>query len=254
MINGKKIVATIEARMTSTRLPGKVMLPLAGKPNLTRLIERLQRSRYVDDVVIATTTNATDGVLERLAKELGVGVWRGSEDDVLARVLGAAQSVQADLIVEVTGDCPLIDWRHVDHIAEIFATGEWDYVANNMLRTFPRGLDIQIFPTSVLAEVERVTQDPVDRENVSIYIYTHPERYRCYNWSAEGRMQRPDVRITLDTKEDYELINTIFERLLLQNPDFSAEEVISLLEHEPELMDINREVKQKNPYGGYLSQ
>jgi len=254
MINGKKIVATIEARMTSTRLPGKVMLPLAGKSNMERLIERLKRSRYIDDVVIATTTNATDDVLEQLAHELGVGIWRGSEDDVLGRVLGAAQSVNADLIVEVTGDCPLIDWRHVDHIVELFATGQWDYVANNTERTFPRGLDLQIFPTAVLAEVDRITQDPVDRENVSIYIYTHKERYRCYNWSAEGRMHRPDLRITLDTKEDYDLINTIFERLLPVNPDFSAEDIITLLEQEPELMEINREIKQKNPYGGYLAQ
>ncbi len=254
MKDGKKIVATIEARMTSTRLPGKVLLPLAGEPCLTRLIERLKRSAYVDHIVIATTTNSTDDVLEELSMKLGVGVWRGSEDNVLERVLDAAKSVQADLIVEVTGDCPLLDWRHVDHILELFSSGEYDYVANNMERTFPRGFDLQVFPVKVLDEVNQVTQEPVDQENVSIYIYQHPEKYRLLNWAAEGFMRRPDIRVTLDTPQDYELIDTIFKKLLPVNPDFSAEDVVHLLERESALLEINRDIKQKNPYGGVLEQ
>lgn len=252
--DGKKIVATIEARMTSTRLPGKVTLPLAGKPVLARLIERLRRSAYLDAIVIATTTNAPDDAIVALAEELGVGVWRGSEEDVLGRVLEAAQSVNADLIVEITGDCPLVDWRHIDHITALYETGAYDYVANNTERTFPRGFDVQIFSVATLAEVDKLTQDPVDRENVSIYIYNHPEKYRLHNWSAEGKMRRPDFRLTLDTKEDHELLDTIFAELLPRDPDFSAEDVVDLMLQRPELPQINAEAKQKNPYGGYLSQ
>ncbi len=254
MKDGKKIVATIEARMTSTRLPGKVMLPLMGEPVLSRLIDRLKRSRYVDEIVLATTTNGPDDVLVELAKQKGVKWWRGSEDNVLERVLQAAQSVDADWIVEITGDCPLVDWRHIDHLVDLFASSEYDYVANNVERTFPRGLDVQVFPVATLEEVNRLTQDPVDQENVSIYMYTHPEKYHIGNWRAEGNMHRPDIRITLDTKEDYMLINTIFEKLLPTNPDFSAEGVVQLFEKDPTLLQINREVKQKNPYGGVLPQ
>ncbi len=254
MKDGKKIVATIEARITSTRLPGKVVLPLMGEPVLSRLIDRLQRSQYIDEIVLATTTNTPDDALVELAKQKGVKYWRGSEDNVLERVLQAAQSVEADLIVEITGDCPLIDWRHTDHLIDLFSTGKYDYVANNVERTFPRGLDVQVFPVAILEEVNRLTQDPVDQENVSIYIYTHPEKYRIANWAAEGHMRRPDIRITLDTKEDYMLINTIFEKLFPSNPDFSAEDVVYLFEQDPTLLDINKEVKQKNPYGGVLPQ
>ncbi|OGC86116.1 spore coat biosynthesis protein F [Candidatus Adlerbacteria bacterium RIFCSPHIGHO2_02_FULL_54_18] len=252
MKDGKKIVATIEARMTSTRLPGKVLLPMAGEPNLKRLIDRLRRSKYIDEVVIATTVNVPDDAIVALAEEVGCKVWRGSEDNVLLRVLEAAQSVGADLIVEITGDCPLIDWRHIDRLIALYIEGGYDYMSNILERTFPRGFDVQIFSVKTLAEVNRLTGDPVDQENVSLYIYNHPERYKLGNWAAEGKMRRPELRVTLDTTEDYTLLNAIFEKLLPQNPDFSAEDVVHLLNVEPSLAALNAEVKQKDPYGGYV--
>lgn len=238
--------------MTSTRLPGKVLMPLAGKPNLERLVERLRRSAYVDDIVIATTTNSPDDAIVACAEQIGCKAWRGSEDDVLLRVLEAAQSVEADLIVEITGDCPLVDWRHVDHLIELYEDGGYDYVANNMERTFPRGFDAQVFSVKTLAEVNSLTSDPVDHEHVSLYIYNHPERYKLFNWAAEGKVARKELRVTLDTEQDYELLNTVFEKLLPLNEDFSAEDVVDLFNREPELALINAEVKQKNPYGGTL--
>ena len=119
----QKIVATIEARMTSSRLPGKVLLDLAGKPALQQLVERLRRSRYLDEVVVATTDRPTDDPVAEMCRQIGCSVFRGSEDDVLARVLGAANSVSGDLIVEITGDCPAVDWRHVDQLIETFLPG-----------------------------------------------------------------------------------------------------------------------------------
>lgn len=141
----EKIIATIEARMASSRLPGKVLLPLAGKPALERLIERLKRSNYLDGIVVATTDKPGDEAIEALAKSLGVGCFRGSEDDVLGRVLGAAQSAGADVICEITGDCPLLDWRVVDRgIAEFFAA-PLDYACNCLTQSYPLGLKPRCF-------------------------------------------------------------------------------------------------------------
>ena len=165
-----KIVATIEARMTSSRLPGKVLMPIMGKPMLAYLIERLKRSR-VDEIVVATTDRPTDDLIEQLATNLGVGCFRGSEEDVLGRVLLAAKSVGADVIVEITGDCPLIDPDIVDQVLDVYLSQQVDYASNTLKRTYPRGLDVQVFSTNLLDEVNILTSDPIDHENVSLYIY-----------------------------------------------------------------------------------
>src|SRR3954470_1753619 len=155
----ERVVATIEARMTSSRLPGKVLLPAVGKPLLELMVARLRRSRHVDEIVIATTEDASSDPLEELAERLGIGCFRGSENDVLARVLGAAQAYDAEWIVEVTGDCPLIEPVVVDRVVERFAEGGADYCSNTLEQTFPRGMDVQVFPAAVLGEVAGLTDD-----------------------------------------------------------------------------------------------
>ena len=242
----QKIVATIEARMTSSRLPGKVLLDLAGKPALQQLVERLRRSRYLDEVVVATTDRPTDDPVVELCRRIDCHVFRGSEDDVLARVLGAAESVAGDLIVEITGDCPAVDWRHVDQLIETFFAGQYDYVANVAgPRPCPVGFEVQVFPTAVLAEVNRLTQNPVDHEHVSLYIYSHPERYRIHYLEAGPALYRPEIEVTLDTPEDYQLIQSVFQALLPEKPDFSALDVIELLQRRPELLAVTKDVKRK---------
>lgn len=241
----EKIIATIEARMASSRLPGKVLLPLAGKPALERLIERLKRSKYLDGIVVATTDKPSDDVIEALAKQLGVGCFRGSEDDVLGRVLGAAQSVQADVICEITGDCPLLDWRVVDRGVEEFFAAPLDYAANCLTPSYPLGLETQVFPTKILAEVDQLTQDPIDRTHVSYYIYAHPEQFRVKNWLANPEAHAPEMRLTLDEPDDLTLIDRVFSELLPSKPDFSAEDVVALLKRKPELLAINEHVRQK---------
>lgn len=230
--------------MTSSRLPGKVILPVVGKPLMTHLVERLKRSS-VDEIVIATTERPTDDVLEKLAGELGVGCFRGSEDDVLGRVLGAAQSVNADLIVEITGDCPLLDPAVVDRVLNTFKSNQVDYVSNTLKRTFPRGLDVQVFPTAVLAEVERLTQDPVDHEHVSLYIYEHPERYRLLNIESGLPERCWDWRLTVDTDEDFALIKAIYEHLYPGKPDFGLDDMVRLLDVQSQLLQLNAEIRQK---------
>jgi len=242
----QKIVATIEARMTSSRLPGKVLFDLQGKTVLGHIIERLRRSKYIDQVVVATTVNETDDPIIELCNQLDCKYYRGSEDDVLDRVLKTAQSVNGDIIVEITGDCPVIDWRHVDHLIELFYSDKYDYAANIIKRTFPRGFDTQVFPTKILEDVWKSTEDPKDREHVSFYIYTHPEKYLLGNWEAPKNIHHPELEITLDTKEDYELIKHIYDILYTKNNDFSAEDVVELLLSNEKLANIVASVNRKH--------
>jgi len=240
-----KIIATIEARMTSSRLPGKILRPILGRPTLELLIERLSRSKYIDTIVVATTANSTDDIVEELTKKLAVGCYRGSEEDVLDRVIKAAQAYAADVIVEITGDCPLIDPTVIDQLIEIYLGGQYDYVSNTLRQTYPNGLDTQVFSLKTLKEVEELTQDPVDHEHVSLYIYEHPERYTLFNLDSNLPEKYRGIRLTVDTIEDFEVIRSIYEELYPANPSFSLDDVIGLLERRPELMEINRDIRQK---------
>ncbi len=244
----EKIVATIEARMTSSRLPGKVLLPLAGIPALELLITRLKRSKYLDEICVATTTNTSDDALVLLAERLGVKSFRGSESDVLGRVLGAAQSVGGDIIVEITADCPFMDPAIVDRGVEEFFTRGVDYVGNTTDSehlTYPNGLDVQVFPTRVLAEVDALTKDPIDRTHVSYYIFTHKERYNCYNYEAEADIFAPEIRITLDEDDDYRVLCAIADALYPVDPNFTAKDIMNFLRTHPEVVAINSKVRQK---------
>lgn len=240
-------MASIEARTASSRLPGKVMLDLAGKPVLQHIIERLRRSRYLDDIVVATTTNPLDGPIVDLCTTLGCRCYRGSEADVLSRVFEAATTAGADILVEITADCPCVDWRHVDHLVEVFLGGSYDYASNVVERSFPDGFDVQVFSTSLLGQVSRLTTSLVDREHVSYYIYTHPETYLLFNWRAEGLMNHPELAVTLDTPEDYVLIEEIFSRLYSTDADFTAEDVVGLLVGNEGLQVVNSHVRRKDP-------
>jgi spore coat polysaccharide biosynthesis protein SpsF len=239
-----RTVCTIEARMTSSRLPGKVLLEAAGKPLLAHMIERLRRARTLDAIVIATTEEASSDPIVALAEELGVGCFRGSEDDVLGRVLGAARAHAAELIVETTGDCPLIDPGVVDLIVERFRDGGVDYCSNTLERTYPRGMDVQAFPFAVLEEVDRLTDDPADREHVSLYIYEHPERYELRSVRSE-RPETGELRLTVDTPDDLALIRAVFDELYPKDPAFGLDDILALLDARPDLAELNRHVEQK---------
>jgi spore coat polysaccharide biosynthesis protein SpsF len=234
--------------MTSSRLPGKVLMEFCGKSDLEHIIERIRRSKYIDEVVVATTINSKDDPIVELCEKIGCKYYRGSEADVLLRVLKAAKSVNADYIVEITGDCPVIDWRHTDKLIDMFFSGEYDYASNTIERSFPRGFDTQIFPVKILEEVNEITKNPVDHEHVSIYIYTHPEKYRLLNWKAYDKINHPELEITLDTKEDYEFIKKIYENLYPTNLDFSADDVVKLLLENKELIKILNNTHRKDPF------
>ncbi|HPE68989.1 MAG TPA: glycosyltransferase family protein [Thermotogota bacterium] len=239
------IVATVEARMRSSRLPGKVLLELAGEPVLLFLVERLRRSRYVDEVVVATTVHPDDDAIERTCMQKKVACFRGSEEDVLRRVLDAARTNRGQLIVEITGDCPFVDPAHVDEMIEMFYSGDYDYVSNMGNRPYPVGFEVQVFPTAVLEKVNELTQNPADHEHVSLYIYTHPELFRVAHREAHDDMYHPDIEVTLDTGEDYRLLRDIAQELHPRNPHFSAGDVVRLLRQHPEWIERSRSGERK---------
>jgi spore coat polysaccharide biosynthesis protein SpsF len=245
LAGGRAIWAVVTARMASTRLPGKHMLPLAGRPALARLLERLGRSRYLDGIMFATTTGSEDDVLERVATEAGARSFRGSAEDVLDRTVRAARSVDADVIVDITGDCPLVDHGIVDRVVDAFLERRPDYAANIIPPTYPNGMDVQVYPRSVLEEVDGLTRDPADREHVTLYIYEHPERYRLLNLTAPPEQHWPELRLTLDTREDYALISAVYDALFPERPDFTLDDVLALLRRDRALLDLNKDIVQK---------
>jgi spore coat polysaccharide biosynthesis protein SpsF len=241
-----RIVATVEARMTSSRLPGKVLLPAAGRPMLFHLWQRLQMVPSLEEIVLATTVNPTDDVLVDFAREHGITCFRGSEDDVMARVIGAAEAARAEVIVEITGDCPIIDPEIVEQTILLFRHNPCDYASNIQVRSYPVGMDTQVFPLAVLKKSREMTTDRLDYEHVSRHIRLHPETFRQIHLVAPPKAHWPDLGLTLDEQADYELLKRIIEFFCPRHPDFSLNEVLGLLrDTHPEWIGINQEVRRK---------
>ena len=232
--------------MGSTRLSGKVLAPIMGRPVLSLLIERIKRAKSIDEIVVATTTKPADDKIAVLAKNEDVAIFRGSEEDVLQRVVQAGEKFGADILVRLTADCPLVDWRIVDRLVKIYQSGDYDYVSNIIQRSFPLGFDVEVFSFKKLQEIEKMAAEQVYREHPPYYFYSHPREFRLKNWKAKGKMSWPDLRVTLDTKEDYLVLTKIFEELYPKNPDFSAGDVVSLMRQHPEWVAINSQVEHRH--------
>ena len=235
----------VQARMTSTRLPGKVLMPVMGKPLLEYQIERLQRVRRADDIIIATTTNDTDQPIVDLAERLGIKVFRGSEEDVLSRYFGAAKENDLEVVVRITSDCPLIDPAVVDAVigAYLENTEKCDYVSNCLNRTFPRGMDTEVFPFSLLEKVYCEAIEQPYREHVTPYIYEDSQRFRLLNVAFQR--DESHQRWTVDTPEDFKLIEHILETLYPINSFFDLEDVLALMSVHPNWYEINSQIEQK---------
>jgi spore coat polysaccharide biosynthesis protein SpsF len=238
-----KIVATLEARMTSTRLPGKVLKSILDKPVLELMIERLRRVPSLSSIVLATTTNSTDDPVAELAHKMDIEVWRGSENDVLGRVADAATAVDADIVVETTGDCPLIDPEVVECSIQDFLSGGADCVSNAFVPTYPLGMDHYVVRAETLRVAARESTDSRDREHVIRFVLRQPERFHLRNLVAPSALHRPNLFLTLDYIEDFELIQIIFERLYPENPMFDIDEILALVDGEPGLADLNAHVR-----------
>lgn len=234
----------IQARTTSTRLPGKVLLPLLGQPMLAHQIERLKRCRLLDQIVVATTTNASDDPLVELARRAQVLWFRGDESDVLDRFYRAAVEHGAAVVVRVTADCPLIDPGLTGRVVGEFLDRQpaLDYASNVYpRRTYPRGLDTEVCRFDALECAWREARDRAAREHVTPYIYRHPERFRLHG--VTGTEDYSHWRWTVDTPEDFELVRRIYEQF--GHNRFAWQDVLPVLAAHPDWGDINRCIQQQ---------
>lgn len=238
-----KTIIIVQSRMTSTRLPGKVLLPLAGEPMLVRLLERLRRVQRADGIVIATTTNASDDPIAALCAQQGVPCHRGRELDVLSRYADAARLHAADVVVRITSDCPLIDPALIDQLIAVYEEGDSDYVSNMLPPTWPYGMAVEVFSATALAQAHAEATQDAEREHVTPFIYWHPQRYRLRNVASPVALSHH--RWTVDTPEDYELVRRLFDHLLPTNPHFTQADVLALLDAHPDWIAINQHVQQK---------
>lgn len=244
-LNKKKIIAIIQARTTSTRLPNKVLMDIEGRPMLFRVIERVKAVRKLDDIVLAIPDSKENDSLEEFCRKNNLKYFRGSENDVLRRYYEAAKNFQADIVVRITSDCPLVDPEVIDLAIEKHLNSSADYTSSILERTFPRGLDTEVFNYKTLEKAFEEAKEPHQREHVTPYIYEHPEIFELQNVLAEKEISWPDLRLTVDTKEDMELIREIYKRLYKSGKIFLTKEVVDLLNNSPELIKINADIQQK---------
>lgn len=232
-----KTVAILQARTSSSRLPGKVMKPLLGVPMIGRQIERIRRSRRIDRIVLATSVDPSDDALVRYAGSLGVDVVRGSLDDVLARFGAVRDAFPADLYLRLTGDCPLIDPEVIDALVAYHLTKGADYTCLADPPTFPDGLDAEVMSSATLARTVELARKGPEREHVTLYVREHPEAFRLANYASARDLSAE--RWTVDTAEDFRFVETVYERLYAKKNDFSMNDVLALLDREPSLRSIN---------------
>jgi spore coat polysaccharide biosynthesis protein SpsF len=240
-----KTAIIIQARMTSTRLPGKVMKTVLGKTLLEYLLERLSRCNEADSIILATPWDILNQPIWDLAQTRNVQVFKGDENDVLGRYYGAAQEARAGIVVRVTSDCPLIDPAVVDQVIQHFKkhNSSIDYAANTLERTFPRGMDVEVFTAKSLESAFREATRPDEREHVTSFIYSHPERFRLANTAYKKDESRH--RWTVDTTEDFELIRRILEALYPHKPEFTLEDILDLIAAHPGWATVNTHIEQK---------
>ncbi|MDE1919362.1 MAG: glycosyltransferase family protein [Patescibacteria group bacterium] len=234
-----RTVAIIQARMGSTRLPGKILKPILGEPMLARMLERVKRAKKLDAVVVATTDMPEDDATAELARKCGVAVFRGSEKDVLDRFYRAAKEAGAEVVMRLTGDCPLMDPAIIDAVTAHFqeARGAIDYCGTP--KNCPEGLDTEVFTFAALEEAAREAKLPSEREHVTPYIKNHPERFKSETWE-EGEGDHSGMHWSVDTQADFDFVSNVFEQLYPKNPSFSKDDILSLLVEHPELLEINK--------------
>jgi spore coat polysaccharide biosynthesis protein SpsF len=224
---GQRVLGVLQARMSSTRLPGKTMKPILGRPMIDLQIERLMRSARLDRLVVATSDEASDDGLAAYLEAAGVGVHRGPLHDVLARFAGAVEVFgPCEHVARLTADCPLTDWRVLDACIDLHTEGGFDYSANDLQRTYPHGLDVEVMKMETLLTAAREATAPADREHVTPFIYQRPERFRLGSLTQARDLS--GERWTVDTPADFEFAQRVYERLYPDNPAFTSEDILAL--------------------------
>ena len=250
-----KIIAIIQARMNSSRLPGKVMMKILDKPVIEHMLLRVKKAKLLDEIWLATSNNEIDNCLESLAIKNKIFCFRGSETDVLSRFEKIVKKSIPDLIVRLTGDCPLIDPYLIDLIIKFALenTEKYDYVGNSLIPTFPDGLDVEVFTAEALLKATKIS-NLIEREHVTPQIHKYHKKNKSNSKIGHyiGDTNFSNLRLTLDEKEDFELIKIIFENLYPLNENFSWLDILSLLTKEPHLISINSKFNRNEGFFNQL--
>jgi spore coat polysaccharide biosynthesis protein SpsF len=253
----EKVVVIVQARMSSSRLPGKTMMPLLGKSLLARMIERLQMIRHEVMIIIATSVNAEDDIIEQEAAMLGLPCYRGSSHNLLERHYMAAIKYNADVVVKIPSDCPLIDPRIIDETLDLFfeKRGVYDYVSNLHPASWPDGNDVEIMTMPCLEKTWRLAERPLELEHTTPYIWENPLQFNIGNvsWNS-GLDYSMSHRFTIDYKEDYDFISRVYEELYPDNPGFSCDDILNLLTEKPKIYELNAAYAGVNWYRHHLDE
>lgn len=231
----------IQARMGSTRLPGKTLKQIGDKSLLEILLERLKNVTRASNLCVLTTQKKEDDAIVRFCEKKSIFCFRGPDEDVLSRYSLCAQQRKPSRIVRITGDCPLIDPAVVDTVITAYSP-EYDYVSNTLTRTYPRGMDVEIFSYEALQKASSLAKTPSEREHVTLYMYQHPESFRLLNVASDQDFSH--LRLTVDTQEDFEVVKRIFEHLYPKNPRFTLQDIIAAVKIHPEWI-TNAHIQQK---------
>jgi spore coat polysaccharide biosynthesis protein SpsF len=242
----KNVVAIIQARNGSTRLPGKVFKDLLGKPLIYHICNRLRVSREINSIVIATTNLDRDNQFQDWADQNGIMCFRGSEDDVLSRYYFAATEARADIIVRITGDDPFKDGVLIDKVINLLIREELDFACNNFPPSFPEGLDVEVFTYSALVEAFENSNDHFEKEHVTQYFYRNPNSFKIKNYAYQEDISY--LRLTVDTQNDFKLAEEIYKRLYINNEFFGFDEILALAKSEPDLFRINQNENRSTMY------
>jgi spore coat polysaccharide biosynthesis protein SpsF len=253
----KNIVIVVQARRGSTRLPGKIMMPLVGAPLLVRMVERVQAAKTPVKVVVATTIESIDDKVEELCKEYGIECFRGHPTDLLDRHYKAGEVYNADIVVKIPSDVPLIDPKVIDKVLQYYLNNEdkYDFVSNLHPATYPDGNDVEVMPMDILETAYNEALKEMEREHTTPFIWENPKRFRIGNveWDT-GKDYSMSHRFTIDYPEDYEFIKRVYDELYDKNTEFGLDEILNLLNEKPEIYDINKKYAGVNWYRNYLDE
>ena len=226
------VIAILQARMTSSRLPGKVLMDLEGMPMIGRQLERIRDAKLLDEIVVATSTDTSDDILVEYVESIGVNVQRGSLSDVLQRFVDVLDVSDCQTAVRLTADCPLADSEVIDGAIDLFVKSDIDYVSNSLERTFPRGLDVEVFRADILREVAQNDFTPISREHVTYGIYSRTDLYSTANFSQTPSFS--EFRWTVDTQADLDFVRTVYANFKSTKGNFGQMQILNWLEEHPE--------------------
>jgi spore coat polysaccharide biosynthesis protein SpsF len=245
-VGDQLILAILQSRVTSSRLPRKVLKEILGHSMLWHEIERIKRSKKLDQIVLATSNEKSDDPIEAVAQETEIKCFRGDLEDVLLRFYSAAVEYRPEWVVRLTGDCPLIDPNIIDQVISFCIESNYDYASNTLEPTYPDGLDVEVFKFSTLEKAHLEAKLLSERQHVTPFIYKHPELFKL--GSFKGKVDYSALRWTVDEPSDFNFVNSVYEEVYSTNPMFGFNDILAVLNRRPELAGLNSRISRNEGY------